>query len=75
MTKRLTLDGLASTTGESVERLRDWDELGLIVGDGGTYPLDALDRVRLISVAAQRGIAPEAIAVASLQQGDVLTTI
>lgn len=68
----MTMAELAGATGEQVERLSEWVALGLIDGADDRYPHDAVERVRLISYASQRGIAPEAIASASAEQGDVL---
>lgn len=66
------MDELAAATGERVERLADWVALGLIDGADDRYPQDAVERARLIGYASQRGIAPEVIAAASVEQGDIL---
>ena len=72
MTGALTIDELAAASGQPIARLREWEAIGLIAQEGGTFSLEALERVRLIAFAADRGIAPEAIAKASRERGDVL---
>jgi adenylate cyclase len=67
------LKDLAASTGESVDDLRAWHDLGLLPGDAnGTLGPDALDRVLLVQFARQRGVTPEAIAASADRLGDVL---
>ena len=69
----MNLDDLAAASGEPESRLREWEALGLFEAEpDGSYSTTALERVRLIAYAWRRGVAPEAIAAASTEQGDVL---
>ena len=72
MADRISLDELASRTGEAVERLRDWQRLGLLGDDAarGFAPRD-VERVRLIAFAERRGFAAEELARISAAQGDI----
>lgn len=56
----LSLDALADAAQEPIERIRDWDGLGLLPREGGEFGADALGRARLVSFAVRRGIAAEA---------------
>jgi len=59
----LTLEQLARYTGEPEERLRDWQERGVLnAARDGLVPPDEVDRVRLVQLLLRRGIDPEAIA-------------
>ena len=68
----LTIELLAERTGETKVRLRRWEACGLIAGAGDHSGADSFERARLIRFADRRGIAPEAIADAAAEQGDVL---
>ena len=68
----LTLDELATSAGADVEAVRCWHGLGLLVGDGHRFPLEDLERSRLILYAERRGIGADDIAEACRTQGDLL---
>ena len=72
MADRISLDELASRTGEAVEPLRHWQRLGLLGDDAarGFAPRD-VERVRLIAFAERRGFAAEEVARISAAQGDI----
>ena len=59
----LTIERLARYTGEPEERLRDWEERGLLnAARDGMFSPDEVDRVRLVQLLLRRGIDLEAIA-------------
>ena len=64
----LTPEELSARTGEPLEGLRRWQELGLIGAGGGLEPMDA-ERVRLLQMLLRRGIGLEAIAAAARELG------
>lgn len=64
---------LAATTGQTIEQLRAWEALGLVTRSGEMFAPDAVDRVRLLAYAAQRGVHPQAIADASTREPDILS--
>jgi adenylate cyclase len=57
----LTLEELSARTGEPVEGLRRWRELGLI-GAGDRFRPEDMERARLVQLLLRRGIEAEAIA-------------
>ena len=57
----MTLDDLATRTGETVETLRAYIQLGLLA-EGGDYSVADLERLRLVQALRRRGIGPESIA-------------
>jgi adenylate cyclase len=64
---------LAEAAGESVDRLADYAEAGLLLRQSdGRYDPDALNRLRLIRFAAERGIDETRLAAAVVEQGDLL---
>jgi len=69
---RLTVDELASATGCDAGAVHRWHDLGLLVGDGETFPLEDIERGRLILYAERRGVHAEEVAEACRAQGDVL---
>lgn len=71
-TAGLTTDELSALSGEPLEDVRRWAELGLLPGEEGTLPRSHLHRTRLIRFVADRGISPEELAEVSADQ-DVLT--
>ncbi|TMB71105.1 MAG: MerR family transcriptional regulator, partial [Chloroflexi bacterium] len=59
----LTIEQLARYTGEPEQRLRDWQELGVLnASRDGLVPPDEVDRVRLVQLLLRRGIDLEEIA-------------
>jgi class 3 adenylate cyclase/YHS domain-containing protein len=65
-------DELANWTGEPLEELRRWQDLGLLP-DGPEVPLaQRLERVRLIRFAAERGYPPERLAEIAATHGDMV---
>jgi class 3 adenylate cyclase/YHS domain-containing protein/DNA-binding transcriptional MerR regulator len=68
----LTVEELATAAGCPPEILRGWHDLGLLVGDGQRFPLEDLERIRLILYAERRGITADDVAVACRTQGDLL---
>jgi adenylate cyclase len=72
MESDLTLEEIAELTDEPVDRLRQWQRLGLVPsGDDGLSPAVA-ERVRLIGYAVEHGIEAEEVARVCLQQRDLL---
>ena len=70
MSDELTLEQLASFTGEPPERLREWRSRSLISdGDGDRFTHRDLERVRLLQLCLRRGISLDAIAEADRTQG------
>ncbi len=65
----LTLAELGALSGEPVEELRHWAELGLLPGEEGSLPRSYLHRTRLIRLVADRGITGEELAEISAEQG------
>jgi adenylate cyclase len=63
----LSLEELAGRTGESAERLREWQAVGLLARDGRFDATDA-ERVRLIRFLLGRGFDLDAIARTDTQQ-------
>ena len=73
MTTAWTPAELSAATGEPIERLAALAELGLLIRDaGGDFDADALNRMRLIRFARDRGVEDEQLAAAVLAQGDLL---
>ena len=66
-----TLHDVAAQIGESPDALRDWQALGLI-GHAEALSVEDLERARLISFAARRGVPAEELARICRDQGDVL---
>jgi DNA-binding transcriptional MerR regulator len=63
MGNSLTLEQLARYTGEPEERLRHWQELGILGrGVDGPFDPDDVERARLVQLLLRRGIQLEAIA-------------
>lgn len=67
----LALDDISRSTGETVEELCRWRQLGLF-GDGDTLTIEDLERARLVGFAARRGVSPDELARISGEQGDLL---
>lgn len=57
----LSIEELAGRTHESVERLREWHNLGLIGGRDGSFTLEDVEIVRLIQLCLRRGIGVDAL--------------
>jgi class 3 adenylate cyclase len=68
----LRSDELAVALGCTTETLQEWERLGLLVGADDRFPVEDLERGRLILHAASRDISAEEIAAASATQGDLL---
>jgi adenylate cyclase len=68
----LTTEQLAEATATAAETLRHWQSLGLLAGDGGSFPPEAIERVRVIEFIARRGVSAEAVARACEAQGDLI---
>ena len=68
----MTPEELARATGESVQDLRRWRDLGLLK-DGESVAAQ-VERVRLIRFAAERGVPPDEVARVCTEQGDMLET-
>jgi adenylate cyclase len=68
-----SLDKLATSAGETEDRIRRYVDVGLLhrQADGDLDP-DSLHRLRLIQFARSRGFTDEQLAVAAASQGDVL---
>ncbi len=64
----LTIAELSSLSGEPLDEVRDWAELGLLPGEDGTLPRSYLHRTRLIRFVADRGIAPKELAEITAEQ-------
>lgn len=64
----LTLDELSALSGEPVEEIRRWAELGLLPGEEASLPRSHLHRTRLIRFVADRGVPPEELAVVDAEQ-------
>jgi adenylate cyclase len=74
MAKLLTLAELSRQTGEPVEELRRWQQLGLLHDDAnGDFSPDSTGRVRLIQFARARGMEAERIAMATADQPGLLS--
>ena len=70
----MDLTELCRVTGESIEELGRWQQLGLLsTGEDGAGEANLAFRVRLIQFARRRGITPEQIAEARVDQPDLLT--
>jgi transcriptional regulator with XRE-family HTH domain len=65
----LTLAELGALSGEPVDEIRHWAELGLLPGEEGSLPRSYLHRTRLIRLVADRGITAEELAEISAEQG------
>jgi class 3 adenylate cyclase/DNA-binding transcriptional MerR regulator len=68
----LTIDELATAAGEAVERVRRWQQLGLLGSPDGAYSPHTVERIRLIQYAGRRGLSAEDVADACRTQGDVV---
>ncbi len=69
----LSIEDLASRTGESVERLREWRSLGLIgTKPGSSLALENVEIVRLIQLCLRRGISVDALSRIEREQGSFL---
>ena len=67
-----SLDELARWTGEELEQLHRWSDLGLLT-DHHEVPLaQRVERVRLIRFAVERGYSPERLAAIGTTQGDMV---
>lgn len=67
----MTLEALAKTTGESLERLQQWQQLGLLPdASQATAP----ERVRTIRFVEDHGITAEKLAAILRDQGDLLAS-
>jgi class 3 adenylate cyclase/YHS domain-containing protein len=64
----LTLAELSALSGEPMDEVRHWAELGLLPGEDGTLPRSYLHRTRLIRFVADRGIAPKELAEITAEQ-------
>ena len=66
MHDELTLDEMSTRTGEPLERLREWQHLGLIGGNGADrfVPTD-VDRARIVQLLLRRGVSVDALAAGS----------
>jgi len=70
----MDLTELCRITGEPIEELLRWQQLGLLPGgEGGEMDRNLAFQVRAIQFAQRRGIAPEQIAEALADQPDLLT--
>jgi len=50
-----SVEAVAAAVQEPVERIRHWQELGLLAGaDGSTLPNEQVERARLVSFAVRR---------------------
>lgn len=66
----ITPEELAAQTGEPVERLNRWRELGILKGAGGDgYRLEDVEGVRLVQLFLRRGIDMDTIARAAEEGG------
>ena len=66
MGDELTLEELSRSTGEPVERLRQWRSLGIIGAQGGDgFPPVDIERARLVQLFLRRGIELDTIAQAA----------
>ena len=70
MARELSIEDLARWTEEPVERLREWQSLGLVGSKGSEKfePAD-LERARMVQLLLRRGIGLEMIAQAEEEQG------
>lgn len=58
----LSLEDVADAAQESVERVREWADLGLLPAEGERFGADAAERAQLIGFAVRRGITAKMIA-------------
>jgi class 3 adenylate cyclase/YHS domain-containing protein len=73
MTPAWTPEGLSAVTGEPIDRLAALADTGLLVRQAdGNYDADALNRMRLIRFARDRGAGEDRLAAAVAVQGDLL---
>lgn len=73
MTHEPSEDLVAQRVGVSLDDLRRWEELGLFARDpGGGFAPEALERIRLLRYAAERGFDVREIADLASREGDVL---
>jgi adenylate cyclase len=64
----LTVAELSALSGEPIEEIRHWAELGLLPGKEGSLPRSYLHRTRLIRFVTDRGVTAEEIAEISAEQ-------
>jgi class 3 adenylate cyclase/DNA-binding transcriptional MerR regulator len=67
----VTVEEAGQLTGQSVEDIRRWQELGLL-NEGDELSVEDVERVRLIGFAGRRGVAPADLARINEVQGDLL---
>src|SRR5260370_30494810 len=74
MNDDMSLDELATLTGETLEELRRWQELGLLPvgGPEDRVSTETAERVRLIQFAIGKGLTPEEIGRVNAEQDDLL---
>src|SRR5258706_16042685 len=65
------LNNLSDRTGEALDDLRRWSDLGLLSQDVDAT-VENIERARLIRFADRRGISPEEVARICADQGDML---
>src|SRR6266851_2003105 len=69
----LTLGELATLTGEALDELRRWQQLGLLAaGPEDRMSPETAERVRLIQFAIRKGLTPEEIGRVNAEQDDLL---
>jgi len=69
----LSMEDLATRTGESIEHLREWHSLGLIgTTAGSSFALEDVEIVRLIQLCLRRGISVDALSRIENEQGSFL---
>src|SRR5260370_6513062 len=74
MTDDMSLGELATLTGETLDELRRWQELGLLPGGGleDRVSTETAERVRLIQFAIAKGLTPHEIGRVNAEQDDLL---
>jgi class 3 adenylate cyclase len=69
----VTLDELSALTGEPPDRLRRWQELGLLpAGAQDRMRAEAIERVRLVQFAIRQGLTEDEIGRVNAEQDDLL---
>src|SRR5205823_6822702 len=69
----VTVDEVARLAGEEPDRIRHWQQLGLL-RSGDELDVDDLERARLVVFAARQGVEPEELSRICQEQGDMLET-
>jgi len=71
--RTITIGEVAARTGETVQRLREWRDLGLVgTANGDAFALKDIEVVRLIQLCLRRGIEASALRALEESSGDFL---